>query len=229
VLALDLDVTNAAQIAAVVAAAKQRFGRIDVLANNAGYGYMSSVEEGEEAEIRALFDANVFGLFAMTRAVLPIMREQRSGHIINMTSVAGFLGLFGSGYYSASKHAVEGLSKALATEVAPLGIKVTCIEPGPFRTDFAGRSVRFTPPKINDYADTVGKRLQGASAMSGKQPGDPVRVAESMIAVTEEPNPPRHLVMGKVGFEGVTQFLRMQLEEIEARRSTALGADFPSP
>ena len=133
-LALDLDVTDAAQIASAVAAAESKFGHIDVLVNNAGYGYQSSVEEGDEAEIRAQFDANVFGLFAMTRAVLPGMRARRKGHVLNVTSVAGFLGFPGSGYYAASKHAVEGFSDALAFEGEPLGIKVTCVAPGPFRT-----------------------------------------------------------------------------------------------
>ena len=139
VLALSLDVTRPADIDAAVAATRERFGRIDVLVNNAGYGYQSTVEEGEEAEIRAQFDTNVFGLFAMTRAVLPLMREQRKGNILNITSVAGLIGYPGSGYYAASKHAVEGWSDALRAEVLPLGIGVTCVEPGPFRTDWAGR------------------------------------------------------------------------------------------
>jgi len=134
-LALALDVTQPPQIAAAVAAAEQRFGGIDVLPNNAGYGYQSSVEEGIEAEIRALFDANVFGLFALTRAVLPLMRRQRRGHVFNITSLASISGFAASGYYAASKHAVEGWADSLAVECNPLGIRVTCIEPGPFRTD----------------------------------------------------------------------------------------------
>jgi NAD(P)-dependent dehydrogenase (short-subunit alcohol dehydrogenase family) len=136
-LALALDVTDKDQIDAVVAAAREKFGRIDVLVNNAGYGYQSTVEEGEEAEIRAQFDTNVFGLFAITRAVLPAMRAQRSGRIINITSLAGLIGFPGSGYYAASKHAIEGFSDSLRAEVEPLGIGVTCVEPGPFRTDWA--------------------------------------------------------------------------------------------
>lgn len=141
-LALDLDVTDPTQVKAAVAAAEQRFGRIDVLVNNAGYGYQSPVEEAEEQEIRDQFEANVFGLFAITRAVLPGMRRRRHGHIINITSVAGFIGFPGSGFYAASKHAVEGFSDALHAEGRPLGIKVTCVAPGPFRTDWAGRSLR---------------------------------------------------------------------------------------
>lgn len=138
-LVITLDVTKPADIYAAVAATREKFGRIDVLVNNAGYGYQSTVEEGEEAEIRAQFDTNVFGLFTMTRAVLPLMREQRQGNIINVTSVAGLLGFPGSGYYAASKHAVEGWSDSLRAEVQPLRIGVTCVEPGPFRTDWAGR------------------------------------------------------------------------------------------
>jgi len=136
-LAVSLDVTKSDQVKAAAAAAEQRFGRVDVLVNNAGYGYQSSIEEGEEDKIRAQFDANVFGLFAMTRAVLPIMRRQHSGHILNITSIGGLVGFPASGYYSATKHAVEGWSESLAAEVKPLGIRVTCVEPGPFRTDWA--------------------------------------------------------------------------------------------
>ncbi|WP_312204707.1 oxidoreductase, partial [Mixta calida] len=159
-LALALDVTDSATIDSAVKAALEKFGAIDVLVNNAGYGYQSSVEEGVEAEIRAQFDANVFGLFAMTRAVLPAMRQARRGHIINITSVAGLIGFPGSGYYAASKHAVEGWSDALAVEGAPLGIKVTCVEPGPFRTDWAGRSLHQTENRIADYAETAGARMK---------------------------------------------------------------------
>jgi NAD(P)-dependent dehydrogenase (short-subunit alcohol dehydrogenase family) len=226
-LALDLDITDAGQIAAAVAAAEQRFGGIDVLVNNAGYGYQASVEEGDDAEIRAQFDANVFGLFALTRAVLPGMRARRGGHVLNITSVAGFVGFPGSGYYAASKHAVEGWSDALAAEGKPLGIKVTCIEPGPFRTDWAGRSLRQTPNRIAAYADTAGARLKGTADVSGKQPGDPVRAAEAMIGITEIANPPRHLVLGAFGIDAVTAKLKASLAEIEQWRDTGLATDFP--
>ena len=195
--------------------------------NNAGYGYQASVEEGDDAEIRAQFDANVFGLFALTRAVLPTMRAQGSGHVLNVTSVAGFIGFPGSGYYSASKHAVEGWSDALAAEAAPLGIRVTCVEPGPFRTDWAGRSLRQTPNVIADYAATAGERLKATAEKSGTQAGDPVRAAEAMIRVTETADPPRHLVLGAWGYEAVTEKLKARLAEIEAWRGTSLGADFP--
>jgi NAD(P)-dependent dehydrogenase (short-subunit alcohol dehydrogenase family) len=158
-LALDLDVTDAGQIDAAVKAATERFGRIDVLVNNAGYGYQTSIEEGEDGEIRDMFEANVFGLFAMTRAVLPVMRGQKSGNIVNISSVGGLIGFPASGYYSATKHAVEGFTESLRAEVAPLGIAALCVEPGPFRTDWAGRSLRQTESRIADYADTAAARM----------------------------------------------------------------------
>ena len=226
-LALSLDVADQGQIAAAVAATEARFGAVDVLVNNAGYGYQAAIEEGEETEIRAQFDANVFGLFALTRAVLPGMRARRSGHVLNVTSVAGLVGFPGSGYYAASKHAVEGWSDSLAAEVAPLGIRVTCIEPGPFRTDWAGRSLRQTPNRIPDYADTAGARLRSTAEISGRQAGDPVRAAQAMIAVTEHDSPPRHLVLGAFGVDAVTRKLRASLAEIEAWRETGLATDFP--
>lgn len=226
-LAAKLDVTDASQIDAAVAAARDRFGRIDVLVNNAGYGYQSSIEEGEEDAIRAQFDANVFGLFGVTRAVLPTMRAQRSGLIVNITSLAGFLGLPSSGYYAASKHAVEGWSDALAAEVAPLGIGVTCVEPGPFRTDWAGRSLHQTPNQISDYAETAGARMAGTRNISGMQPGDPVRAAQTIIGLADQAKPPRHLVMGKFAYDMVTQTLRERLEEVERLREVSLATDYP--
>jgi len=226
-LAVTLDVSNIDNIQQAVAAALAKFGTIDVLVNNAGYGYQSSVEEGDEKEIRAQFDANVFGLFAMTRAVLPTMRKAGRGHIINITSVAGFIGFPGSGYYSASKHAVEGWSDALAVEAGPLGINVTCVEPGPFRTDWAGRSLRQTSNNIADYAETAGARMKNTAEGSGKQPGDPVRAAQAMIAITYEAHPPRHLVMGAVGYNAVTAKLKERLSQIESRKAISLGTDYP--
>ena len=226
-LALDLDVTDVGQIAAAVAVAERRFGGIDVLVNNAGYGYQSSVEEGEEAEIRQQFDANVFGLFAMTRAVLPGMRARRRGHVLNITSVAGMVGFPGSGYYAASKHAVEGWSDALMAEGKPLGIKVTCIEPGPFRTDWAGRSLKQTPNRISDYADTAGTRLEGTTGGSGDQPGDPSRAALAMVRIAEMENPPRHLVLGAFGVDAVTTALKKRLAEVEQWRDISVATDFP--
>lgn len=228
VLALVLDVTKPAQIDAAVKAAMEKFGRIDVLVNNAGYGYQSSIEEGDEAEIRAQFDTNVFGLFALTRAVLPVMRAQKSGHILNITSMAGLIGFPGSGYYAASKHAVEGWSDTLRAEVGPLGIQVTCVEPGPFRTDWAGRSLKQTPSKIADYAETVGARLAGTKARSGNQAGDPVRASDIMIELTQMPQAPRHIVLGAWGFDEVTRMLQARLEEISGQKDLSLSADYPT-
>ncbi len=228
VLALALDVTDPAQVAAAVTAAEARFRRIDVLVNNAGYGYQASIEEGEDDEIRAQFEANVFGLFALTRAVLPGMRTRGSGHVINITSVAGLVGFPGSGYYAASKHAVEGFTDALAAEGAPIGIRATCVEPGPFRTDWAGRSLRQTPVRIDAYADTAGARLDSTRGYSGTQPGDPVRAAAAMIALAEEETPPRHMVLGAFGMDAVTDRLRARLAEIESRRAASVATDFPA-
>jgi len=227
-LALDLDVNDPAQITAAVAAAEQRFGGIDVLVNNAGYGYQATVEEGVDAEIRRQFDANVFGLFEMTRAVLPGMRARRRGHILSITSVAGLVGFPGSGYYAASKHAVEGWSDSLAAECKPLGIKVTCVAPGPFRTDWAGRSLKQTPSQIADYADTAGVRITGTAQGSGSQPGDPVRGVQAMIRITQVENPPRHLVLGSFGVDAVTKKLKAALADVEAWRETSIGTDFPA-
>ncbi|SHO65650.1 Short-chain dehydrogenase [Pseudoxanthobacter soli DSM 19599] len=226
-LALDLDVTDAGQIEAGVKAAFERFGRIDILVNNAGYGYMATVEEGEEDQIRRQFDANVFGLFAISRAILPIMRAQRHGRVINITSVAGFIGFPGSGYYAASKHAVEGWSDSLAAEAGPIGIQVTCVEPGPFRTDWAGRSLVQTPNRIPDYAETAGARLAGTKAISGRQPGDPVRAAQAIIQITDMEKAPRHLVLGAFGVNAVTTKLRERLAEIESLRELGISTDFP--
>lgn len=228
VLALDLDVTDSGQVHAAAKAAEERFGRIDVLVNNAGYGYQAAIEEGEEDEIRAMFDANVFGLFAMTRAVLPGMRARRSGHIINITSMAGFMGLPGSGYYAATKHAVEGFSDSLRLEVAPLGIKVIGVEPGPFRTDWAGRSLKQTPSRIADYAETAGARMSSTAGYSGKQPGDPVRAGEAMIAATQADEAPRHLVLGAIAYGAVTDKLKERLAQIDRWKETSLSADFPA-
>lgn len=226
-LAVALDVTRQASIDQAVKAALDAFGTIDVLVNNAGYGYQSSVEEGVESEIRAQFDANVFGLFALTRAVLPAMRKARIGHVINITSVAGLIGFASSGYYSASKHAVEGWSDSLALEAGPLGIHVTCVEPGPFRTDWAGRSLHQTPSTLPEYAETAAARMKATAEYSGTQKGDPARAARAMIAITEHANPPRHLVMGAWGHDAVTSKLKERLAEIEAWKQTSVETDFP--
>ncbi len=226
-LALELDVTVAQQIEAAVQAALRHFGAIDVLVNNAGYGYQATAEEGDDAAIRAMFDTNVFGLFALTRAVLPGMRARGAGHVMNISSVAGLVGFAGSGFYAASKHAVEGFSDALAAEVGPLGIKVTCVEPGPFRTEFAGRSIQQTPSRIAQYAATAGVRLKGTVDGSGSQPGDPVRAARLMLSLSENPQPPRHIVLGNFGVDVVSRALETTLAEVRTWASEGKATDFP--
>jgi NAD(P)-dependent dehydrogenase (short-subunit alcohol dehydrogenase family) len=224
--ALTLDVTNPKQIENAVGEAERAFGRIDVLVNNAGYGYMAAVEEGEEKDIRAVFETNFFGLAAMIRAVLPGMRARRHGSIVNIASVGGIVGFPGSGYYAATKFAVEGLSESLAQEVALLGIRVLLVEPGPFRTDWAGRSLRQSPKFIADYEQTAGRRRRAVAGYTGQQPGDPVRAAEAVIRVMQSPTPPAHLVLGRDGVESAERHLRSMLNDIDRWRKTSLSADF---
>jgi NAD(P)-dependent dehydrogenase (short-subunit alcohol dehydrogenase family) len=226
-LALALDVTQPPQIAAAVAEAEKFFGRIDVLVNNAGYGYLASVEEGEEAEVRAMFDTNFFGLIAVTQAVLPGMRARRTGHILNISSIGGLVANPSTGYYSATKFAVEAISESLAKEVEPLGIWVTAIEPGPFRTDWAGRSLKVAKASIPDYADTAGARSRQINERSGKQPGDPVRAAEAMITIVEADQPPRNLFLGKIAFEMAREKLSYLSKSIDQWQALSVGADFP--
>lgn len=226
-LAMPLDVTDKTQIAETVSAAKEKFGTIDVLVNNAGYGYRSALEESDDAEVRRLFDTNVFGLIDVTRAVLPIMRRSRSGHIINISSVAGRVANPGSSLYAASKFAVSGLSKGLAQEVKPLGIKVIVVEPSAFRTDFAGRSIRDTARPIDDYAETAGKQRATSAAGNGRQPGDPVRAAEAVIRAVEQDEPPLHLLLGANAVRRVRTELEERMRELQRWEDVARGADFP--
>lgn len=223
-----LDVTVPSQIAGVVHQAETRFGHIDVLVNNAGYGYLSAVEEGEDDEVRAMFETNVFGLASMTRAVLPGMRARRRGHIVNISSMGGLIGFPGVGYYNATKFAVEGLSEALAKEISPLGIKVTIVEPGPFRTDWAGRSLKVPKTAIADYAKSAGARRAAVQSYSGTQQGDPVRGAEAIIQAVESPEPPLHLLLGRPAYEMTAVKLKEFGAEMEKWREVSLGADFPA-
>jgi len=225
-LALSLNVDRPAEIEAAVSAALARFGRIDVLINNAGYGYLAAVEEGEDAEIRALFETNVFGLASLCRAVLPTMRAQGAGAIVNLSSMGGVIGFPGIGYYNATKFAVEGLSEAMAKELAPLGIKVVIVEPGPFRTDWAGRSLKVPKRGIAAYADTAIARRESTQAYSGTQAGDPARGAAAIIAAAESETPPLRLVLGSVAQQAITARTEAFRAELEAGRETALGCDF---
>jgi NAD(P)-dependent dehydrogenase (short-subunit alcohol dehydrogenase family) len=226
-LTLKLDVTNSTQIAEAVTAAEAKFGGIDVLVNNAGYSYRAAVEEGDDAEVRRMFETNLFGLINMTKAVLPGMRARRRGHIINISSVAGRFSAAGTSYYAATKFAVNGLSDGLAKEVAPLGIKVTIIEPGPFRTDFGGRSIRDPANPIADYAETAGKTRAFFSSRSGKQDGDPARAAQAILNVAAMEKPPLHLLLGAAALTGVRAELETRLRELDDWAETTKAADFP--
>lgn len=196
VLAAALDVTDSAQVASAVRQAVERFGQIDVLVNNAGYGYRAAVEEGDDADVRALFETHFFGAVAMIKAVLPGMRARRSGAIVNISSIGAQLTPVGSGYYSAAKAAIEGISGALRGELVPLGISVTIVEPGAFRTDFAGRSLAQSATVIDDYAATAGQRRKENDTMHGNQPGDPAKAGHAIIAAVESAEPPAFLLLG---------------------------------
>ena len=226
-LVLPLDVTNRAQIADVVAQAKQRFGRIDALVNNAGYGYLAAIEEGEDAQVRAMFETNVFGLVDITKAVLPVMREQRSGLIVNVSSIGGLASFAATGYYHATKYAVEGLSETLAAEVKPLGIDVLIVEPGPFRTNWAGASMKQSATVIDDYAATAGERRKQTEARSGNQAGDPVRAAQAIIDAALSDKPPLRLLLGKTALELARKKLDTLKRDFDAWEKTTLSADFP--
>ena len=225
-LGLELDVTIPEQVSAAVQAAIAHFGRIDVLVNNAGIGYFGAVEESEDAEVRRMFEINVFGLAKLTQEVLPFMRKQRSGHILNVASIGGLRSFPGVGFYNATKYAVDGLSEALYKEVSPLGIKVTVICPSGFRTDWAGRSAKNTSVSIPDYAGTAQKNMGDIRAISGNQAGDPVKAAKAMILVTETETPPLRLLLGAAALKGA----RLKLEELrndfETWADISEGADF---
>jgi NAD(P)-dependent dehydrogenase (short-subunit alcohol dehydrogenase family) len=226
-LAVALDVEKQPEIEAAVEAAKRKFGRIDVLVNNAGYGYLAAIEEGDDADIRSVFETNVFGLAALIRAVLPIMRHQKSGAIVNISSMGGFIGFPGSGYYAATKFAVEGLSESLSKEVAPFGIKVLIVEPGPFRTDWAGRSLKTPKHPVDAYAETAIACRNQVQGYSGNQPGDPVRGAEAIIATVEQPNPPLRLPLGNFAYDAMGAELEAVRKEYAAVEAVARGADYP--
>lgn len=226
-IAVKLDVTDDDQVTEAAKAAQDRFGQVDVLVNNAGYGYLAAVEEGEDHEIRAMFEANFFGLVAMTRAVLPGMRARRSGCIVNISSIGGIASFPATGYYHATKYAVEGLSDSLAQELAPLGIKVIIVEPGPFRTNWAGGSLKKSAIRIADYDATAGSRRAQTEARSGKQSGDPVRAAEAIIAAVQSPEPPLHLLLGKPALDIARNKLLALKKDFDAWEGTTLGSDFP--
>jgi NAD(P)-dependent dehydrogenase (short-subunit alcohol dehydrogenase family) len=226
-LALKLDVTDKAEVAEAVKQAEAKFGSIDVLVNNAGYGYIGALEESEEAEVRALMETNFFGLARMIHAALPGMRRRRRGSIVNISSIGGLVGFPGVGYYNASKFAVEGLSEALSKEVAPLGIKVLVVEPGPFRTDWAGRSLKKSSQHIPEYAESAGAFRERIEGGSGKQVGDPVRAGEAIIKALESDNMPLRLVLGAIALERARIKIGELRGELDAWEETSLSADYP--
>jgi len=226
-LVLPLDVTRRTQIDEVVAQAQQRFGRIDALVNNAGYGYLAAIEEGEDEAVRAMFETNVFGLVEMTKAVLPLMRKQGSGLIVNVSSIGGLASFAATGYYHGTKYAVEGISESLAAEMKPLGIGVLIVEPGPFRTNWAGPSIIQSATHIEAYAATAGERRKQTAARSGNQAGDPVRAAQAIIDAALSDKPPLRLLLGKVALDLAHKKLDAMRTDFDTWKSTTLGADFP--
>jgi NAD(P)-dependent dehydrogenase (short-subunit alcohol dehydrogenase family) len=226
-LPVQLDVTNETQAHQAVAEGIKRFGRIDILVNNAGYGLLGAVEEASKEEIEPLFATNVFGLLAVTRAVLPHMRRQRSGHVINISSIGGYGAYHGWGVYGATKFAVEGLSEALSQELKPLGIHVTVVEPGFFRTDFLDVSSLVTSSnQIADYAETVGAMRKFAANASHGQPGNPAKLADALLTLANAKNPPLRLPLGSDTVARIEQKNRSVAAELEQWRAVALSTDF---
>ena len=225
--AIKLDVTNPEQVAAAVQEAHDKFGRIDVLVNNAGIGYFGAIEESEEAEYRRMFEINFFGLAAVTNAVLPIMRAQRSGNIVNISSVGGLVAFPGVGFYNATKFAVTGYSESLAKEVLPLGIKVTVVAPSGFRTDWAGRSANNSKTVIADYEATAHANQNTIRGYSGNQPGDPVRAAKAIIKAVEAENSPVRLLLGVGALKGTRNKIVELQQDIDTWEETTVWADNP--
>ncbi len=223
--AVRLDVTDPEEVSGAVDAALDAFGRIDVLVNNAGYGSMGGVEEISDEEIRRQFEVNVFGVLNITRAVLPHMRERRQGHIINISSVGGFVGVPGFGIYNGTKFAVEGISEALALETEPLGIRITIVEPGAFRTDWAGRSLE-AAPEIDDYKETVGQTREYIANENGNQQGNPRLAAEAMISAVEADEPPLRLPLGDDALDQIREKLDSVKQETDAWETTIVETSF---
>ncbi|AIZ63993.1 short-chain dehydrogenase [Hymenobacter sp. DG25B] len=223
-----VEVTDEAQVKQGVADAIQHFGHLDVIVNNAGYGSLGSIEEISAEEVKRQFEVNVFGPLHVLRAVLPHLRERRSGHVLNITSIGGLKTFPGVGVYNASKFALEAIGESLAQQVGPLGIKVTNIEPSGFRTDWAGRSANIITTGIEDYQATVGENLKGIQGYSGRQPGDPQRAAQIMYDLVRQENPPLHLPLGKAAVKGARDKFASLVKELESVASIGDSADFPS-
>ena len=224
-LPVRLDVTDGASIAQAVERTSAWAGTLDVVVNNAGYGVHGAIEEVSDEETRQIFDVNVFGLLRVTRAVLPLMRQQGRGHVVNLSSMGGLVAGAGSGVYAATKFAVEGISEALRAEVAPLGIRVTVSEPGPFRTDFNGRSIQVARASLPAYADTAGRRSAALRSSSGKQPGNPDKAARILCDIVASAEPPFHLLLGNAAVDRVRPKLTALMEEIARWEEVSRSAD----
>ena len=226
---LPLELTDPEAVGAAVELAVRLAGRLDVVVNNAGYGLLGAIEDATDDEVARLFEVNVFAPFRLIRATLPHLRAQCSGHIVNITSIAGRAPMASSGLYAAAKSAMEGLSQSLAQEVAPFGIKVTAVAPGGFRTDFlSAHSVRRSGGIARIYAGTVGKALAHLDDIAGRQIGDPARGAEAIIAAVDAPAPPLHLLLGSDALARTRDKLGATIDEIEAWASVTRGTDFPA-
>ena len=228
-LPVALDVTDEKQAGAAVATALAHFGHIDVLVNNAGFGLLGAVEEASADEVRRLYETNVFGLLNVTRAVLPAMRERRRGHVVNVSSVGGLRSGPGFGVYCSTKFAVEGLSEALHAELAPLGVHVTVIEPGYFRTEFLdGTSLTVSPRILADYAPTSGKTREAAVRINLNQPGDPKRLAQAVLALVASATPPLRLPLGTDTLQAIAERNSYAATETAAWRELSASTDFPA-
>lgn len=221
-----LDVTYSTQIQSAVQQIIDHFGRIDVVVNNAGYGLIGAIEEVAEEEIRAQMETNFFGALDVIRVILPHFRKQKSGHFLNISSIAGFRGSAGAGIYNATKFALEGISEALAKEVAHLGIRVTIVEPGPFRTDFGGRSIVDTGRHLEDYASTAGKMREYYQAAHGKQVGDPIKAAEAMIKAVESNEGFLRLPLGQATIIGMREKMDQVQKDIALWEEVAIKTAF---
>jgi len=229
-LAVALDVTDEAQAARAVAVALDRFGRIDVLVNNAGFGLLGAVEEASADEVRRVYETNVFGLLNVTRAVLPSMRERRNGHVINISSLGGVQSFAGFGVYCSTKFAVEALTEALHAELAPLGLHATTVEPGYFRTDFLESQSLVTSPRVlDDYAGSAGRVREAARQISLNQPGDPERLAQAVLTLVAADTPPLRLPLGTDTLQVIADKQAFVERETAAWRALAASTDFPKP
>jgi len=225
-LAVELDVNNEAQAQAAVDAAVARFGTIDVLVNNAGYGHLGLFEETTVQDVHAQFGTNLFGVFSVTRAVLPVMRAARKGRIFNVSSLAGMRGVAFGSLYCASKFALEGFSESLAQEVAPFGIQVTIVEPGPFRTEFlSAESIRYGAHAIADYDEQRTALRASFEQRNGRQPGDPQKLAEAVVRLASEAQPPMRFVAGTIAFDSIKVKLDTMQAELERWRPLSVGTD----